>query len=206
MKYKTKWYAILSMIGYGIGSIRWDFRKKDFKKHQHDILLETIKEGNYLILTKNKYTLSALVVSILSYIKTKEWPDYTHILISFKRENGKVGFVEATKNGVHYSDYKMITDVSNICVIAPISINDKEWQKVLYKVEKQIGKKYDNLFDLNDNERLSCVELVRFSLQALHDYYDNFKCIENKIEKYGNLTPQMFRDSSDFNVILEMKK
>ena len=68
------------------------------------------------------------------------------------------------------------------------------------------GLPYDDLFCLVDRSEVSCVEMCRIALQAEPNYAENFAELEKAIAKYKNLTPQMYRDCSDFEVVYEAKR
>jgi hypothetical protein len=74
------------------------------------------------------------------------------------------------------------------------------------KAMTEIGKPYDSLFDLKNDNALSCVELGRTALMAEPNYYTNFANFEEMIRKRKNLTPQMFYECPDFEVVYEIRK
>ena len=86
--------------------------------------------------------------------------------------------------------------------MSPKLVRNEEWTKIIDALVKQIGKPYDDLFDLKDDSRASCVEVVLDALEAA-DYVDEFKNLREAINKEGNLIPQMYRDCVDFSVVLE---
>ena len=67
---------------------------------------------------------------------------------------------------------------------------------------KQLGKPYDDLFDLADASHLSCVEVVLDALKEA-DYANDFKNLSSMIKSEGNLVPEMYRNCPDFSVAVE---
>jgi hypothetical protein len=79
--------------------------------------------------------------------------------------------------------------------------------KISKELEKQIGKKYDTNFDLSEDERVSCIELVRLVLKKeVEDYDLKFANFESIINIYKNVTPQMLYESKDFVVVWEVRR
>jgi hypothetical protein len=110
--------------------------------------------------------------------------------------------MEATATGVHYSTFDEIFNCDHVCLLTPNSVSNEEWTKIIDGLLKQKGKKYDDLFDLADSTRVSCVEVVLNALKAA-DYENDFKDLERLINDQGNLVPQMYRQSQDFKVTYE---
>ena len=82
----------------------------------------------------------------------------------------------------------------------------EEWTQVLDDgAKKYMGRKYDNLFDLASEERLSCVELVRNILKGIPTYEQDFANFEEMIALRKNLTPSMFYECEDFEVVWEKR-
>jgi hypothetical protein len=74
-------------------------------------------------------------------------------------------------------------------------------------VKEDIGKPYDALFDLLDDSEMSCVELVRDALKKDNREYEKlFPEFEKSIAEKKNLTPQMYRDCPEFEVVLEIRR
>ena len=210
-------YEIISAITKKLSSIEFTKIIKVFKKKSYSL---TTKQRNeirglvakdyYIILTCTNSHLSTYLIKILSFIKTRKWPTYTHALMNVDNEV-KIGrwksfmFMEATNAGVHWSSFNNVFNCDKVCLLKPKNLTIDEQTKVIDKMLTQHGKKYDNLFDLADESRLSCVELVRIALQADPDYAKDFSELEKQISKVGNLTPQMYRDCEDFEVVIEYK-
>lgn len=205
-KYDTLWYAIYNKIASIPSKISWRKQGKltDEQKAQ---LSEHLATGYYIILTGSQSHLSSVIVSLLSWIKTGTWARYSHVLINCDNitdpaDTGSFKFVEATSTGVHYSTFDEVFNCDSVCLLSPNSVSNEEWTKIIDGLLKQKGKKYDDLFDLSDSTRVSCVEVVLNALKAA-DYANDFRDLERLITEEGNLVPQMYRTSSDFKVLYE---
>lgn len=219
-KYKTWWYWLWNKFSNFIGMISWTkfkgwFRKSgrgyDLTPDDHEQLKELLAGGYYMILTNRKSHLSTYAISFLTLLKTGKWPKYTHILMNLDLENDPENFekfklMEATRVGVHYSPFMKVFDCDSVCVMRPVNLKTEDWEMIMEGLAKQLGKEYDNLFDLSDSTRVSCVEMVLESLKNNPNYLNDFPHLEAMIQKVNNLTPQMYRDCEDFEVILEINR
>jgi hypothetical protein len=73
------------------------------------------------------------------------------------------------------------------------------------KANSDVGKPYDTLFDLKNDNALSCVELVRDALKATDNYEQDFANFEKMIKRSKNLDPHMFYRCADFEIIYEVR-
>ena len=111
-------------------------------------------------------------------------------------------FVEATAKGVAYTTFAEVFACDRVCLLTPKNISNEEWTKVIDALLKQLGKPYDDLFDLADASHLSCVEVVLDALKEA-DYANDFKNLSSMIKSEGNLVPEMYRNCPDFSVAVE---
>jgi hypothetical protein len=103
------------------------------------------------------------------------------------------------------SPFEKVFDVHGVSLLKPKCMSLGEWTTALDIAKNQIGKPYDSLFNLADDQALSCVELVRVILQSRPNYAEEFKNFEAMITKYKNLSPQMYYDCGDFEVVFEAR-
>lgn len=205
-KYDTLWYKIYNFLASIPSKITW--RRRGLVTREQKIEIATqLATGYYIILTGSKSHLSSVIVSFLSWIKTGTWARYSHVLMNcdnITNPNDVSGFkfVEATATGVHYSTFDEIFNCDTVCLLTPTNVSNDEWTKIIDALLEQKGKKYDDLFDLSDSSRVSCVELVLNALKSA-DYANDFKDLELLILEEGNLVPQMYRTSKDFKVAYE---
>jgi len=205
-KYETVWYKLYNKLASLPSKIYWRKQGKltvDDKK----IIAQNLASGYYIILTGSTSHLSSVIVSLLSWIKTGIWAKYSHVLINCDNitdatDTASFKFMEATAKGVHYSTFDEVFNCDHVCLLTPNTVSNEEWTKIIDGLLKQKGKKYDDLFDLADSSRVSCVEVVLNALKSA-DYESDFKDLQRLINEEGNLVPQMYRQSRDFKVAYE---
>lgn len=117
-------------------------------------------------------------------------------------ERDQYKFVEATAKGVAYATFDEVFACDRVCLLTPKKVSNEEWTRVIDGLLTQLGKPYDDLFDLSDSTHVSCVEVVLDALKQA-DYGDDFKNLSDMIKRSGNLVPQMYRDCPDFTVEIE---
>lgn len=205
-KYTTPLYAVYHWLATIPPKIRWS-KKHMITAEQKVEIAQKLASGYYIILTGNKTHLSGVLVSFLSWIKTGKWAKYSHALMNCDNitdPNSRDGFkfIEATASGVNYATFDEVFECDNVCLLSPFYIDNKEWTKVIDALTQEIGTPYDDLFDLTDASRKSCVEVVLDALKAAN-YEKEFAKLDAMIKQEGNLVPQMFRDCPDFQVAIE---
>ena len=206
-KYNNSLYKIYHWLAQIPPKISWS-RKHAITQEQRIEIAGHLASGYYIILTGSNSHLSSIMVSFLSWIKTGKWSTYSHALmncdnISDPNNTGGFKFVEATSIGVHYSTFDDVFACDKVCLLTPKNIKNSEWTKIIDNLLSDVGKSYDDLFDLADDSRLSCVEVVLDALKA-GDYKNELSNLEDMIRKEGNLVPQMYRDCDDFTVAHEV--
>lgn len=203
------WFASISWEGlYALfnGGVYWSLKEVD-----HDNLRELLKPNYYIILTRRKCHLTTYLISFASWTVTGKGVHYTHALMNVDDGNIKndndFKLMEATATGVHYSTFMQVFDCDSVVLLRPKGYTDHDWQEALDGLLAQHGKLYDNLFDIADDTRVSCVEMCRQALMQEDDYATKFANLEALIEKHGNkLTPQMLYDCGDFEVAFEVRR
>lgn len=205
-KYTTLFYRFYHWLATIPPRISWS-RHYDITAEERDIIAERLASGYYIILTGSSHHLSSVIVSLLSWIKTGKWARYSHVLmncdnIENAEDRDRFKFVEATAKGVAYATFDEVFACDRVCLLTPKTVSNEEWTKIIDALLTELGRPYDDLFDLADASHLSCVEVVLNALKAA-DYADDFKNLAELITKEGNLVPEMYRDSSDFTVDLE---
>ncbi len=187
------------------GGVYWDLKEED-----QDYLRKILAPHYFIILNYRKTHLTTYLISLACLIKSGKLPQYTHALMNVDDGNidndNDFKLVEATGSGVHYSTFMKVFDCDSVCLLRPKGFTNEEWTLTLDTLLQQLGKPYDTLFDLKEDQHLSCIELVRRALQGLPDYDTKFANFEQMIKKVKNLTPQMLRDCPDFEVVWEVKR
>lgn len=177
----------------------------------HQLIKEKLASSYYIILIHRKTHLTTYLIGVLAFLKTGKWPKYSHALMNADAYEtvsdwDKFKLVEATSIGVHISRFGEVFDCDSVCLLRPRNMKKDDWNAVIEGLLSQNGYQYDDLFDLADKSRVSCVELVLNALKNDPNYTQNFPHLEEMIKNVGNLTPQMFRDCPDFQVSLEIKR
>jgi hypothetical protein len=217
--YNTWWYGVFHAIISLVSGISWtklravlnSGKSYDLTEPELDTIRSLLKPSYYIILTYRKTHLSTYLIGLASLLKTGKWPSYIHVLMNV--DDGNIAsdtdfkLVEATgKGGVHYSTFMEVFNCDRVCLMRPKGYTDDDWTASLDGLLSTVGKQYDDLFSLNDDTRMSCVEDVRYALMKSPDYAKTFADFEELITKKKNLVPQMFRDCKDFEVAYETPK
>lgn len=182
----------------------------ELKESDWNYLENSLAKNYYIILTRNASHLSTYLVSLGNYVATGKFGYWGHALMNLEGDNPTIdhGFklMEATRTGVHYSSFMEVFMCDSYALLKPKDVHPDDWTIIMDKLLQQPGKKYDDLFDLANDKQLSCVELVRLGLQSLPDYSIRFANLEKMIKENGNnLTPEMFYDCPDFEIVKEVK-
>jgi hypothetical protein len=198
-----------------IGKQRW--------KQTHPITLEDksklmglLAHDYYIIATRRSNHLSTYGISLANFLLTGKFSFYSHVLVNLEDEVTQPSdflFVEALSGGTQISKWEDIfgddtgeNSPDAVAILKPRSMSLDHWTAILDKARTQIGKPYDTLFDLGDDKKVSCVELIRIILMEEPNYAVDFADFEKMIKKRKNLTPQMFVDCADFEKVLVIKR
>lgn len=217
MKYDSTWYKIWDKITNVVAKIHWcPFRAMfnggkywSLTEQDHEFLRKELKQNYYVILTARSCHLSTYLIRILSMIKGDDGAYYAHALMNMEddvQDDQDYRIIEATGVGVHYSTFMEAFDVDAVALLKPKNISIEDWNAAFDSAKADIGKPYDDVFDLSDKSHVSCVELVLNALQKIDNYEAKFPSLVKMVKEVGNLTPQMFRTCEDFEVHWEVKR
>lgn len=204
---KKLWTAFADWVVITIGEIRWKY-KKGLTVAELSEIRNLLTPNYYIILTRRNNHLSTFFVGLASWVVSGKWSYWAHALMNLEDEvksDNDFRLIEATGAGTHYSTFEDVFKVHGVVLLKPKNMSIEYWTAVMDKATQQLGKPYDSLFDLKNDQRLSCVELVRTALMAEPDYEKNFPHFEKMICDNKNLTPQMFYDCEDFEVVYEIR-
>jgi len=198
--------AVSAIVKF-IGTIHWPTKVEisaEQKQHVHDLLVPHY----YIILTHRTNHLSTYFIALTNLILRGKWGYFSHALMNMEDavNDGKdFRLIQAVGTGVEFDTFDDVFNVQGVALLKPKSMALDEWTAVLDKAKSDLGKPYDTLFDLSQDQKLSCVELVRNALMGEPDYEKNFANFEAMIAKAKYLTPQMFYDCEDFEVLYEVR-
>lgn len=204
--YSTLLYRVYHWFAVQAPKIIWS-KKHRIGEDTKTEIAKLLASGYYIILTGNRSHLSSVIVSFLSWLKTGKWARYSHVLMNCDNitdpiERHSFKFVEADVKGVVYTTFEEVFKCDYVCLMSPTFMKNEEWTRVIDALVNQINKPYDDLFDLKDASRASCVEVVLDALAAAN-YREGFANLQAMIDAEGNLIPQMYRDCPDFAVVIE---
>lgn len=205
---KKYWESFANWVVITIGNIRWGY-KDGLTANELSEIRNRLIPNYYIILTHRKNHLSTFFVGLASWVVTGKWSYWAHALMNLEDEvksDDDFRLIEATGRGTHYSPFDLVFRVHGVVLLKPKNMSVEHWTKVMDKANTELGKPYDSLFDLKNDQRLSCVELVRSALMAEPDYEKNFANFEEMIKSRKNLTPEMFYDCEDFEIVYEIRK
>jgi hypothetical protein len=204
---KNLWTSLIEWVVITIGKVHWGY-KNGLTNAELDEVRKLLTPNYYIILTHRKNHLSTFFVGLASWLLTFKWSYWAHALMNLEDEvksDNDFRLVEATGTGVNYSPFNLVFEVHGVILLKPKNMSAENWTTVMDKAMTEIGKPYDSLFDLRNDNALSCVELVRTALMAQPDYAENFANFEKMICERKNLTPQMFAECPDFEVVYEIR-
>lgn len=163
-------------------------------------------------LTSYLISFSDFALALWLWMKSKfkgprpRWGYWTHAFLSDQNEK----LIEAVAKGVQEAYFDDVFDCDSVACLAPSFATDEEWKQVsnvvIEMARKQLGKKYDTIFNIADDSEVSCIELVRVALRALPQYDLRFRDFEAMIQQYKNVTPQMLYESKSFRVVWEVRR
>jgi len=190
-----------------LGKIHWK-AKNTLTAEEQDKIRQRLKGNYYIMLSRRNNHLSTYMISFANFVLSGKWSYWSHAFMNAEDEvtsDEDFRIVEAIGLGVEYTPFAKVFDCNSVALLKPRSMSIDDWTAILDKAKSEVGKPYDNLFDLKNDNALSCVELVRTALMADPDYYTSFANFEALIKKRKNLTPQMFYDCEDFEVVYEVR-
>lgn len=190
-----------------LGTVKWNLRN-GITTAEQDIIRQKLTADYYIVLTRNNNHLSTYFIGLGDFLIGNGWSYWGHALLNIEgvvTNDGDFELVESTAVGVHIDTFANVFDVNSVALLKPKNMPIEDWNVVFAKALTEIGKPYDNLFELNSDSAFSCVELVRAALMADPDYATNFANFEALVQHYKRITPQMFYQCSDFEVVYETR-
>lgn len=183
-----------------------------YKLTEQDLdTIRAILKGDYLLIfTRRKCHLTTYLISLISMFASHKSAHYAHVLMNVEGDlKEQVGYklIEATNSGVHFSTFMQVFDCDSVALLKPRGIELAEWTVTLDYAKNQLGKPYDDLFQLANDNQLSCVELVYWGLKQLPDYEARFpKLVALLNVPNPRLTPQELYDTGEFDIVFEIRR
>lgn len=200
---------LITLFVSTICQINWKITKRlsdeDLKLIQH-----SLAKDYYIICTRSPNTLSNHLICFIHWLLTGTWGFYSHALMNLESDTDdplNFRLIEATlKHGASIDSFDWVFhDVASVALLKPKSFQLEQWTLVMEKATKELGKQYDTLYDLTNDSRVSCVELVLNALKADPNYSVNYANFIALSKQYGELTPHMIYTCPDFEVVLEIR-
>lgn len=193
-----------------IAKVRWN-ENDGIHEEDREVLRQMFAENYFIVATRRDNYLSSWFMNLGHWFLTGRWGYYTHVLMNTEdevKDDNDFRFIEATGDGTHFSTLEEVLDgIEAIALIKPKSMTTAEWTSCLDKAKTYLGRPYDNLFNLINSEEINCVELVRNALMVLPDYSTRFANFERLIKrKNGKLTPSMFIECGDFEIVWSVNR
>jgi hypothetical protein len=199
---------VISWVVLSIGKIHWSTTVTLSTEEQAKIR-ELLIKNYYFILTHRSNHLSSFFTEAANFFVTGKWGYWGHSLMNMEdvvKDDGDFRLIEAVGKGVVYTPFADVFDVDGVCILQPKNLTVDKWTVILDKAKTELGKPYDTLFDIANDNALSCVELCRAALMSEPNYATDFADFEALIKKYhNNLTPDMLYDLEDFEVVYEVR-
>jgi hypothetical protein len=211
-------YKAYEKILNKLGDIQWNWLKEKLTGRRYydltDAVLQDIRTAlatNYFIIcTRRKTVISTYLIALATMVKTGKFGHWCHVLVNLEEDNPETDnqfqLYEATSDGAHIATFMEVFDCDSVALLRPKNIAVEDWHGVIERTKKDLGKPYDDMFNLYDDTHISCVEMVRSALMTIPDYEKKFPHFEAQIAKVKNLTPQMFYDCEDFEVVYEVRR
>lgn len=208
MSIRNLWSKLVDRVVLAVGKVHWKLKTPLYESDVSTIK-KMLKDDYYIILSRRDNHLSTFFVGLANFALSRKWGYWSHAFMNLEDEvtsEKDFRLVEAVGDGVKYSTFDETFDVNAVVLLKPVNMSIDSWTAALDNCKTQVGKPYDSLFDIANDNSLSCVELVRTALMATPDYQKNFAEFEKMIATRKNLTPQMFYDCSDFAIAYQVRR
>jgi len=196
--------------------VNWDFlyRKKKLADPlltaEEIVALKKVLDQDYYIICSVHYThLSYWLISIAQKIKRGTWAKWGHVFMNYDYDKtDKPMFCEATgRIGVRVIGFEELMAGDGFVLLKPKNLDlDKFTSVIDAGLKKNIGKPYDDLFDMQNQTRLSCVELVLVVLEQIPGYKDFFKKFFTMQKTIKTITPDSYPDCGDFEELCSVRR
>jgi len=169
----------------------------------HLTILKHLTNSNYIILTKRRGYLSNPMICFANFVLTFKWGYWTHALMNIEGDSPCPELVEAIGAGVKKSSFYEVFNCDSVCILKPRIPKgaDLSWEQINEAAYSMMGKEYDTLGDLMDDNKLNCVEYVMKCLKIVPSGDILFHGLYAFVNMHKNLTPDMFLYCGSFEVV-----
>lgn len=211
--------AFIGKIIIWLGKVRWESlrykltgKRFGLLPHEWEHIEKLLLMDNYVILTRRRAHLSTYMTNAAGLLVNGKWGYWSHVLMNI--EDVQVGtrddlkLYESIGLGVTSTPFDKVFDVDSVALLKPKKAEGFTWDLVLKEAREDVEKKvpYDGNFNLLDETKMSCVEYVRHCLRQEWGYGYRFKNFERMVKKYKQITPDMYYDCGDFEIVYEIRK
>lgn len=200
-----------------IGKINFEFiyeffygRYFSLTPEDHQQILDVLKKGNYIILTRRETHLSTHMANLAHWLLTGRLGYYSHACMNVEAsEEGLIDnarFLESVGSGVRIAKFMEIFNCDAVCILKPIMPGRMSWENAVSAGLRKIGSDYDLFFDIRDRSKFSCVEIMLFCIEQITNYKARFHGLLAMIDNEKNLTPDMFIECGSFQKVLEIRR
>ena len=200
---------ILNWITWVVSKINWKQRHA-ITADEKRVIQSMLEKDYYVILTRHGNHLSTVAINIAHKALTGRKGYYGHVLMNLEDEvNDPNDFrlVEAIGSGSQFSSFDdVFGDADSVALLKPKTLSMDDWRLIMDRAPTLTGRPYDSVYDMYNDSKLSCVELVRNALQADPDYDVCFDQLDGMLAQYKRLDPQMYYEcTEDFEVVFETR-
>lgn len=203
-------------VNYVIGRINWTGikyyltgREYNITDDEMDEIVSYLSSGRYICLSRRNTHLTTYLISISHFLLTlmnkfyrPKFGYWSHVFMHI--ESGvHLDIIESVGKGVVRTNYYRALNVDSICILKPKHFCEDEVENANDLAVKYIGSLYDTSFNIYDDNRLSCVELAYRCLSRVKNH--GLPGLNTMVRRMGNLTPQMFYDCGDFEIVYEIR-
>lgn len=196
-----------------LAKIRFEWLVRLFKKPTYLTpsdrieIMDRLRKNNYIIATFDPYSLSGLFVRFSHWFLTGHKANYTHVLLNLEDSGEDFKFVEATSGGVHTSTfYDVFKHAQHVALLRPKYYTQDLFDDCVQEAVRLVGKDYDFNYKLDDESKMSCVEVVLHVIKQLPFYNDQLRCLLFLMKYERQLTPDMYVEVPDMEVVWEVKR
>jgi uncharacterized protein YycO len=185
-------------------------REYNLTQAQLDKIEELLHKENLIILTWRYTHLTSYLTSLAHWLlmlrsgKPPKFGRWSHVAINIEydsKDRSQFKIFEAIASGVKRNRFEDVFNADKACLLRVRGFDSQFVSDAIKAyLEAQLGKKYDTTFNLSSDKRLSCVELIYNALK--HAGYP-LTSLHDLICEYKNLTPDMYYECREFEIVYE---